>query len=236
MLGWHRSCSRTRLAMLSALCFCVTASTNRIQMTPKTSQMAPISESHVKNSSTPIAHAPYQTMLMLIFLAQSITPQHTEIETQACESSDCRERSNLEGDQGDKRGGVSYDAAWAWGNVQHGHMSPAAPCWGLARAYGGVCTLSHSPFWLYVQAHACVNWGHMIVGLVMVWCGGATYDMGMWASQHLVGGQRELMVVFVLRVVPHFDCGCECACIEQRSHDLQSRTVTFATFAINDNR
>ena len=75
-----------------------------------------------------------------------------------------------------------------------------------------------------------------MVGLVMVWCGGATYDMGMQVSQHLVGGQQELMVVFVLQVVPHFDCGCECACIELRSHDLQSRTVTFATFAINDNR
>ena len=75
-----------------------------------------------------------------------------------------------------------------------------------------------------------------MVGLVMVWCGGATYDMGMRVLQHLVGGQQGFTVVFVLRVVSHFDCGCEHAYIELRSHDLQSRTVTFATFAINDNR
>ena len=70
----------------------------------------------------------------------------TEIETWDCESSDCCERLNLEGEQGYERGGVSYDAVWAQGNVQHGHVSPAVPCWGPARAHGGVCTLSHPPF------------------------------------------------------------------------------------------
>ena len=159
MLGWHRSRSRTGLAMLSAL-----RSLIRSVWDGGCSRC-----SHTTRSGCHLARLGVVCIAFVDVVAQKhrrwsspLSPSHhnmpsTEIETQAHELSDRHERSNLEGEQGDERGGVSVDAAWARGDVRHGHVSPVAPCWGLARAHGGVCTLSHPPFWLHVQVRACVR-------------------------------------------------------------------------------